>query len=70
MFKTSTPILSEADTIKFIKQIDLACKLLDEKFIAEVVQKFRLENWEDTPEFLENARDIFLHGGKMKKDYK
>ena len=59
MFKTTTPILSKADTQKFLKQIDLACKLLDEKFLAEVVQKFELEQWEDTPEFLEDAYEKF-----------
>ena len=57
MFKTTTPILSEADTLKFIKQIDLACKLLDPEFLTEVVQRFQLEKLEDTPEFLEDARE-------------
>ena len=67
MFKTTTPILSEADTLKFIKQIDLACKLLDPEFLTEVVQKFQLENLEDSPEFLENAREKFLLWRKNEK---
>ena len=57
MFKTTTPILSEADTLKFIKQIDLACKLLDPDFLTEVVQRFKLEHLEDSPEFLEDAQE-------------
>lgn len=59
-FKTSIPILSKADTLKFLKQTDLACKLLDEKFLSEVVHKFKLEQWEDTQEFLSDARGIFF----------
>ena len=60
MFKTTTPILLEADTLKFIKQIDLACKLLDPEFLNEVVQRFKLENLEDSPEFLQDARGKLL----------
>ena len=56
MFKTTTPILSEADTVKFIKQIDLGCKVLDPEFLAEVVQNFQLENLEDSPEFIGDAQ--------------
>ncbi len=58
-FKTTTPILSEEDTLKFMKQIDLACRLLDESFLAETVHKFKLGHLEDSPEFLEDAKEKF-----------
>lgn len=58
-FKTTTPILSEVDTLKFIKQIDLACRLLDEDSLKAVIYKFDLEHLEDSPEFLEDTKEKF-----------
>ncbi|WP_300436014.1 hypothetical protein [Christiangramia sp.] len=56
-FKTSVPILSKEETEKFIKQIDLACRLLDAQVLKWVVEKFDLHKLEDSPEFLEDAVD-------------
>src|SRR6056297_2097155 len=58
-FKTLTPVLNKENTLKFLKQVDLACKLLDEQFLREVVQRFELGHLEDAPEFLEDAKEKF-----------
>ncbi len=57
MFQTTTPVLTIENTTKFIRQVDLACKLLDVEFLTEVVQKFKLEHLEDTFEFLKDAKE-------------
>lgn len=56
-FKTFVPILSKEETMKFINQIDLACRLLDAQVLKWVVEKFDLYELEDSPEFLEDAVD-------------
>jgi hypothetical protein len=56
-FKTSVPILSKQETLKFINQIDLAIRLLDAQVLKWVVEKFGLHKLEDSLEFLEDAED-------------
>ncbi|GAB2765758.1 hypothetical protein [Salinimicrobium soli] len=66
-FKTSKSLLSKQDTSKFMKQADLACKLLDPDFLTEVVHNFKLEDLEDTPEFLEDAEEKLFSWREEKK---
>lgn len=56
-FKTSVPLLSKEETVKFINQVDLACRLLDAQFLKGVVQKFSLNELEDSVDFLSDAID-------------
>jgi len=58
-FKTSIPVLSVDKTKLFLKQIDLACRLLDVKILKEVIERFELQNLEDIPEFLQDAPEKF-----------
>ena len=55
--KTASPILSRENTRKFINQVDLACRLMDVEVLRSVVEKFNLLEWEDSLEFLEDAKD-------------
>lgn len=58
-FKTATPLLSIKETILFLKQMDLACRILDVKILKEVIERFGLQHLEDTAEFLEDAPEKF-----------
>ena len=58
-FKTSIPVLSVDKTKLFLKQIDLACRLLDVKILKEIIERFELQNLEDIPEFLHDAPEKF-----------
>lgn len=55
--ETNTPLLNKEETNKFLKQMDLACRLLDIQFFSEVMERFRLRDHEDADEFLENAEN-------------
>lgn len=56
-FKISKPILTKDETEKFIKQIDLACRLLDAQVLKWVLRRFNLHDLEDSYEFMEDAID-------------
>jgi hypothetical protein len=58
-FKTTTPVLNVDQTKLFLKQIDLACRLLDVKILKEVIERFGLQNLEDIPEFFQDAPEKF-----------
>lgn len=58
-FKTTAPVLTVDQTKIFLKQMDLACRLLDVAILKEVIARFELENLEDTPEFLQDAPEKF-----------
>src|SRR5690606_19017306 len=53
--KTDIPLLSPDDTRKFVKQVDLACRLLDVDFLREVLEKFDLHQHPQANDFLEDA---------------
>ncbi|MGB8705239.1 MAG: hypothetical protein WCD31_09435 [Gillisia sp.] len=54
---SSTPLLNREDTLKFRKQVDLACRLLDTSFLEETIYKFGLENSEDSRDFLDASSE-------------
>jgi hypothetical protein len=58
--KTNTPLLSEEQTTLFIEAMKNACKSLNAKAVAEVVEEFSIENFDDKDEFINNAIEILV----------
>lgn len=58
-FNTTTPVLSIDQTKMFLKQMDLAFRLLDVQVLQEIIERFDLQQLEDTAEFLADAPEKF-----------
>ncbi len=58
-FNTTTPLLNIDQTKMFLRQMDLACRLLDVKVLNEVIERYDLQHLEDTQEFLDDAPEKF-----------
>ena len=56
--KTQTPLLSQIQTTLFIEAMKNACQSLNAKAVAEVVEEFSIDNFDDKDEFINNAIEI------------
>ena len=59
MHSIETPVLNIYQTKIFLKQMDLAFRLLDIKVLKEIIESYDLQDLEDTQEFLKDAQEKF-----------